>query len=56
MISKGATQEDEIIGGKKVKEAGIELSIYFMPGVGGKALSDENAIETAKVINEVNPD
>lgn len=56
MIAKGATQEDEIIGGKKVKEAGIELSIYFMPGVGGKALSDENAIETAKVINEVNPD
>lgn len=56
LISKGATQEDEIIGGKKVKEAGIELSIYFMPGVGGKALSDENAIETAKVINEVNPD
>lgn len=56
MIAKGATQEEEIIGGKKVKEAGIELSIYFMPGVGGKALSDENAIETAKVINEVNPD
>ncbi|KXL53248.1 radical SAM superfamily protein [Anaerotignum neopropionicum] len=56
MIGKGATQEDEIIGGKKVKEAGIELSIYFMPGVGGRALSDENAIETAKVINEVNPD
>ncbi len=56
MIGKGATQEDEIIGGKKAKEAGIELSIYFMPGVGGRALSDENAIETAKVINEVNPD
>ncbi|WP_312047662.1 radical SAM protein [Anaerotignum sp.] len=56
LISKGATQEEEIIGGKKVKEAGIELSIYFMPGVGGKALSHENAIETAKVINEVNPD
>lgn len=56
MITKGATQEDEIIGGKKVKEAGIELSIYFMPGVGGRVLSDENAIETAKVINEVNPD
>ncbi|WP_352399073.1 radical SAM protein [Anaerotignum sp.] len=56
MIAKGATQEDEIVGGKKVKEAGIELSIYFMPGVGGKALSGENAIETAKVINEVDPD
>ena len=56
MIAKGATQEEEIIGGRKVKDAGIELSIYFMPGVGGKALSEENAIETAKVINAVNPD
>lgn len=56
LIGKGTTQQDQIIGGKKVKEAGIELSIYFMPGVGGVELSEENAIETAKVINEINPD
>lgn len=56
MICKGATQEEEIIGGRKVKDAGIELSIYFMPGVGGRELSEDNAIETAKVINEVDPD
>lgn len=56
MICKGATQEEEIIGGRKVKNAGIELSIYFMPGVGGRELSKDNAVETAKVINEVDPD
>ena len=56
LISKGATQEDEITGGRKVREAGIELSIYFMPGVGGRELSEANAIDTAKVINEVDPD
>lgn len=56
MIGKGGTQEDEIVGGKKVRASGIELSIYFMPGIGGQLYSDENAIETAKVINEVNPD
>lgn len=56
LIDKGVTQEQEIIGGRKVKDAGIELSIYFMPGVGGKALTHENASKTAKVINEVNPD
>lgn len=56
LIGKGGTQEDEIVGGKKVREAGMELSIYFMPGVGGRAFAEENAIETAKVINEVNPD
>lgn len=56
LIDKGSTQEQEIVGGKKVKEAGMELSIYFMPGVGGKEYSKENAVETAKVINAVNPD
>lgn len=56
LIAKGSTQEEEIIGGKKVRDAGIELSIYFMPGVGGRELSDENAEETAKVINAVDPD
>lgn len=55
LIQKGCTQEEQIIGGRKVREAGIELSIYFMPGVGGRELSDENALETAKVINAVNP-
>ena len=55
LIEKGCTQEEQIIGGRKVRDAGIELSIYFMPGVGGRELSDDNAIETAKVINAVNP-
>ena len=27
-----------------------------MPGIGGKALSYKNAIETAHVINEIDPD
>lgn len=56
MIGKGGTQEDEILGGKKVRDAGIQLSIYFMPGVGGREFTHENAIHTAHVINEVNPD
>lgn len=55
LICKGATQEEEIIGGRKVRDAGIELSIYFMPGVGGRELSEDNAVETAKVINAVDP-
>lgn len=56
MINKGCTAAEEIEAGLKVKEAGIELSVYFMPGVGGKSLWKENAIETAKVINAINPD
>ena len=55
-LNKGHTKAQEIEAGRKVKEAGIELSVYFMPGAGGKSLSDLNAAETADVINKVNPD
>ncbi len=55
-INKGITKLQQIEAGKKVKAAKMELSIYFMPGLGGKKLSKENAEETADVINQVNPD
>ena len=35
-------------------EAGIELSVYFMPGIGGRELSEENAAETAHVVSAIN--
>lgn len=55
-INKGVTAAEEITAGKNVKAGGIELSVYFMPGVGGKELTVENAIGTSEVINAVNPD
>ena len=55
-INKGVTQEQQIRAGQAVKAGGIELSIYFMPGVGGKDLSSSNAEGTAEVINAVDPD
>lgn len=55
MIRKGVTAEEHIASGKKVVEAGFELSEYFMPGIGGKKFTDENAEETAKVLNAINP-
>jgi len=55
-INKGVTAQQEITAGQNVKAGGIELSVYFMPGVGGKTLSQENAIGMAEVLNQVNPD
>ena len=55
-INKGVTQEQQIHAGQAVKAGGIELSIYFMPGVGGRDLSEDNAAGTAEVINAVSPD
>lgn len=55
-INKGVTSQQEITAGKNIKAGGIELSIYFMPGVGGKELTEENALGTSHVLNEVNSD
>ncbi|OPY74230.1 MAG: coproporphyrinogen III oxidase [Syntrophorhabdus sp. PtaU1.Bin050] len=56
MIKKGITQEDIVVGGQHVVEAGISLSEYIMPGIGGKTLSEEHARETARLLNAVRPD
>jgi histone acetyltransferase (RNA polymerase elongator complex component) len=56
MVKKGADKATQIVAGQKVKQAGIELSEYVMPGLGGKALSRENALETADALNQINPD
>lgn len=55
-VKKGSDKATQIVAGQKVKRAGIELSEYFMPGLGGKALSQENALETADALNQINPD
>ena len=56
LIHKGTTSDHEIRAGKNIRAGGIELSIYFMPGIGGKELSEENAEGTARVLNEAEPD
>ena len=55
-MEKGCTANSHIEGGKKVREAGISLCEYVMPGLGGKQLSQEHARETARVLNEIDPD
>jgi len=55
-MEKGCTAKNHIDGGKKVKEAGISLCEYVMPGLGGKKMSEEHALETARVLNEIDPD
>lgn len=55
LIKKGLTPEEIVTGGRHVMDAGLELSEYVMPGIGGRALSQEHAIETANVLNMVRP-
>ena len=55
-VNKGVTAAQQIEGGQRVVAAGIELSEYVMPGLGGRRLSREHALETARVLNAINPD
>ncbi len=54
-VKKGATADIHIKAGLKVKKAGMELSEYVMPGLGGMELSEHHAFETARVLNVINP-
>ncbi|MCK4509344.1 MAG: radical SAM protein [Desulfuromonadales bacterium] len=56
VIKKGATGDIHIRGGKRVIEAGIELSEYIMPGLGGREFTEGHAIDSARILNEINPD
>ncbi len=56
MSKKGTTKEQHIKAGIKVKNAGIELSEYVMPGLGGVRLSRDHACETADALNQIDPD
>lgn len=55
-INKGATSGEIIRAGIMVREAGIELSEYIMVGVGGRELWRQHAINSARVLNRINPD
>ena len=56
MVKKGVTKEQQITAGLKVKRAGMELSEYVMPGLGGRELSEVHAVETADALNQIDPD
>ena len=56
MIQKGTTADMQINAGKMLKTAGFERSYFIIMGIGGAKYSHENAIETAKVLNEINPE
>jgi hypothetical protein len=55
-MQKGVTAEEHIEGGRRVKESGISLCEYVMPGLGGKKMSKEHVEQTARVLNEIGPD
>jgi len=55
-MKKGVSGMQQAEAGIMVKESGISLSEYVILGLGGETLWREHAIDTAKVLNTINPD
>lgn len=54
-MKKGVTAVQHVEAGQRVVAAGIELSEYVMPGLGGQDMWKEHATATAEVLNQINP-
>jgi len=55
-IHKGVTYEQMVEAGRRVKEAGITLSVTVLLGLGGIEKSIEHAIDTARILSDMDPD
>jgi len=55
-IQKNATHEQMVEAAKKVKEAGILLSVTVILGLGGAKGSSRHALESARILTEMDPD
>lgn len=55
-IGKGVTHDQIVEAGRKAKEVGIRLSVTVILGLGGKEGSERHALETARILTELDPD
>ncbi len=55
-IEKGADSRQMVEAGRKIKKADIELSVTVLLGIGGKKKSMEHAMDTARILTEIDPD
>lgn len=56
MVNKGETYESSVSALKKIREAGIKSSVMVLNGLGGQRYSQQHAVNSAKAINEAQPD
>jgi radical SAM superfamily enzyme YgiQ (UPF0313 family) len=55
-VQKGETFSTTVAGLLKAKQAGINLSVMIITGLGGKHLSNGHAFNSAKIVNEIQPE
>jgi len=55
-VRKGVNAAQMIEAARRVKDAGITLSVTVLLGIGGTKMSREHALDTARVLTEMDPD
>lgn len=55
-INKGVDRDTLVEAAKKVRTAGILLSVTVIAGIGGRKMSKSHAIKTGEIISNINPD
>lgn len=55
-IKKGETAESTLSALQKIKQAGIKTSVMVLNGLGGAELSEQHAVNSARLINQAQPD
>jgi radical SAM superfamily enzyme YgiQ (UPF0313 family) len=55
-VHKGASYEQMVEAGRRVKEAGITLSATVLLGLGGMEHGQQHALATAKILSDIDPD
>lgn len=55
IIEKGETYQSSLIALNKIKAAGMKSSVMILNGLGGPELSRQHAINSAKLMNEAQP-
>ena len=55
-INKGASYDEIVEAGRKIKQAGITLSVTVILGLGGIKDSKKHAMGTARILTDLDPD
>jgi len=56
VINKGENFESTSTALQKARQAGIKLSVMILNGLGGKNYSEQHAINSARLVNEIQPE
>ncbi len=56
LVGKNSTTAEMIEAARKTREAGLQLSVMVILGLGGVALSEQHALGTARVLSAMDPE